>query len=54
MRKREESVLLSDIDSEYLRGLRASTETTLRQVIGVGSARGYGYPVFGGSLPGGR
>jgi exopolysaccharide biosynthesis predicted pyruvyltransferase EpsI len=34
VRKREESVLLNDIDSEYLRGLRASTEATLRSVIG--------------------
>jgi exopolysaccharide biosynthesis predicted pyruvyltransferase EpsI len=34
VRKREESVLLSDIDAEYLRGLRAATESTLREAIG--------------------
>jgi exopolysaccharide biosynthesis predicted pyruvyltransferase EpsI len=34
VRNREESVRLSDIDTEYLRGLRASTESTLRAAIG--------------------
>jgi exopolysaccharide biosynthesis predicted pyruvyltransferase EpsI len=32
--KKEESVLLSDIDAEYLRGLRASAELALRGAIG--------------------